>query len=238
MRQVVERAARHADALITAAGAARDEIVGELGLDPSRFTVVHHGATLPARPPATPEQSVRERFGLGARRVVLCVAAKRPHKNQELLVRGAEHLPGDVAVVLAGHPEPYDAELRRLAGELGVDGSVIFADYVADPDLEALWGMAGCAAFPTRAEGFGMPVLEALARAVPVACSDLPVLREVAGELPCFFDPDDPQGAARAVAAALDIPRPLPGAVEWAKRFTWEAAAEGTWAAYDRALGG
>ena len=131
--------------------------------------------------------------------MVLCVATKRPHKNQELLVRAATQLPDDVVVVLAGHPEPYDAELRSLAGGLGVDGSVVFADYVPDAELEALWGMAGCAAFPTRAEGFGMPVLEALARGVPVACSDLPVLREIGGELPRFFDPDDPADAARKV---------------------------------------
>ncbi len=54
------------------------------------------------------------------RRVVLCVAAKRPHKNQELLVRAAGRLPADVVIVLAGHPEPYDRELRSLAVELGV----------------------------------------------------------------------------------------------------------------------
>ena len=97
-----------------------------------------------------------------------------------------------------------------------MDGSVVFADYVPDAELEALWGMAGCAAFPTRAEGFGMPVLEALARGVPVACSDLAVLREIGGDLPRFFDPDDPADAARKVAEALALPRPLPGAGEWA----------------------
>jgi glycosyltransferase involved in cell wall biosynthesis len=237
MRQVVSRAARHADALIAVTQAAQDEIVHELDLDSTRFSVVHHGATLPGRPPALPEGEVRERLRLRDRRVVLCVAAKRPHKNQELLVRAAAQLPDDVVVVLAGHPEPYDAELRSLAGGLGVDGSVLFADYVPDDELEALWEMAGCAAFPTRAEGFGMPVLDALARGVPVACSDLAVLREVGGDLPCFFDPDDPADAARKVAEALTLPHPLPGAGEWAGRFSWDAAAAGTWRAYDRALG-
>jgi glycosyltransferase involved in cell wall biosynthesis len=236
MRQVVSRAARHADALIAVTQAARDEIIDELDLDASRFSVVHHGAQLPDRPPARAEREVRERLRLGDRHVVLCVAAKRPHKNQELLVRAAAQLPDDVVVVLAGHPEPYDAELRSLAGGLGVDGSVVFADYVPDDELEALWGMAACAAFPTRAEGFGMPVLEALARGVPVACSDLAVLREVGGELPCFFNPDDPADAARKVTEALALPHPLPGAGEWAARFSWDAAAGETWRAYERAL--
>ena len=70
----------------------------------------------------------------------------------------------------------------------------MFADYVPDAELEALWGMAGCAAFPTRGEGFGLPVVEAMARGVPVACSDIPVLREVGGELPRCFDPGRPGG--------------------------------------------
>ena len=61
---------------------------------------------------------------------------------------------------------------------------------------------------------------------MPVACSDLPVLREVGGDLPRFFDPDDPADAARKPSSeALGLPRPLPGAAEWAARFTWEAAA-------------
>lgn len=236
MRHVVARAARDAEFLIAVTAAARDEIVAELGLDASRFSVVHHGATSPARSPAAPEADVRERLGLRDRRLVLCVAAKRPHKNQELLVRAATQLPDDVVVVLAGHPEPYDTELRSLARGLGVNGSVVFADYVPDAELEALWGMAGCAAFPTRAEGFGMPVLEALARGVPVACSDLPVLHEIGGELPRFFDPEDPADAARKVTEALGMPHPLPGAGEWAARFSWDAAAAGTWQAYERAL--
>jgi glycosyltransferase involved in cell wall biosynthesis len=234
MRQIVSRAARHADRLIAVTAAARDEIVAELDLDPARFSVVHHGATLPQRAAAAPERDVRERYSLGERRIVLCVASKRPHKNQELLVRAAPHLPDDMVVVLAGHPEPYDRELRALAAQLGMGDRLVFADYVPDADLEALWAMAVCAAFPTRAEGFGMPVLEALARGVPVACSDIPVLREVGGDLPCFFSPDDPDGAGRAIVTAAAEPRA--GGPEWAARFTWQAAARGTWQVYDRVL--
>ena len=237
MQQVVSRAARHADALIAVTAAARDEIVEELGLPAERFSVVHHGATRPTPVAPAPEHEVRERYAIGDRRVVLCVASKRPHKNQALLVKAAGRLDDDVAIVLAGHPEPYDAELRALAGDLGVRERIRFADYVPDPDLEALWGIAGVAAFPTRAEGFGMPVLEALSRGVPVACSDLPVLREVSGGLARTFDPDDASGAATAIAGALAAPGEA--AVEgpaWAARFTWEAAARGTWEAYERAL--
>jgi len=236
MQQVVSRAARHADRLIAVTAAARDEIVAELGLPPERFDVVHHGATRPDPVEPAPEAEVRRRHGLDGHRVVLCVASKRPHKNQELLVRAAARLDGDVAIVLAGHPEPYDAELRRLAADLGVQDRVRFADYVPDAELEALWRIAGVAAFPTRAEGFGMPVLEALARGVPVACSDLPVLREVSGGLARTFPPDDPEAAAAAIAGALRDPGDAATAgPAWAGRFTWRAAAEGTLEAYAKA---
>ena len=95
--------------------------------------------------------------------------------------------------------------------------------------------MAACAAFPTRAEGFGLPMIEALLRGMPVACSDLPVLREVGGEFPFYFDPDDPAGrrsgdrcgACHAAASARRRASGRPGS-------RWEAAAAGTWAVYDR----
>ena len=89
------------------------------------------------------------------------------------------------SLVLAGHPEAYDARLRQLAARArrgrAACGSPGYAD---DAELEALWRLAACAAFPTRAEGFGLPMLEAMRRGVPVACSDLPVLREVGGDVP------------------------------------------------------
>ncbi len=238
MQQVVSRAARRADGLITGTAAARDEIVDQLGLAQERLAVIHHGIAPPAASAAAPEADVRADYGLEGRRVVLCVAAKRPHKNQEVLVRAARRLDEDVAVVLVGHPEPYDGELRALAAELGVQERLRFADYVPAAELEALWQLAGVAAFPTRAEGFGLPVVEALARGVPVVCSDLPVLREVAGGLARTFGPDDPDGVAAAIAAALGEPDgAATSGPEWASRFTWAACAEATWDAYDRALG-
>ena len=109
-RATVGPAARRADALLTGSAAARDEICSLLGLDPASFLVVPHG---PGRPPGetADEERVRAKHGLSGRRLVLCVGAKRPHKNQELLVRALQLLPEDVVVALVGHPEA----LRRGA---------------------------------------------------------------------------------------------------------------------------
>lgn len=236
MGLLVKAAARRADALIAGTAAARDEICSVLNLDRARFTVVHHGHAPAQATGASAADVVRARYELENARVVLCVAAKRPHKNQELLIRAATSLDPDTAIVLAGHAEPYEAELRSLARELGVFSRIRFVGYVPDADLEGLWGIASCAAFPTLGEGFGIPVIEALAHGVPVAASDLPVLREVGGELPHYFDPTDPADAARAIQAALgdtDASRLGPA---HAARFTWSAAARATQGVYERVL--
>ena len=236
MAQVIARAARRADSLIAVSAAARDEICRVLELDPARFTVVPHGAgRLPAVQPVN-EAQLRRRYGLEDGRVVLCVAAKRPHKNQELLLRALARLPGDARVVLVGHAEPYEAELRELAERLGVTERVQFLEYLPDAELEGLWRLASCAAFPTLGEGFGLPIIEAMARGVPVACTDLPVLREVGGDAARYFPPNDTRAAVAAIEAAWADPDAPRAGRERASRFSWEAAARGTLDAYARAL--
>jgi glycosyltransferase involved in cell wall biosynthesis len=235
-RSIVGPAARRADALLTGSAAARDEICATLGLEPTRFLVVPHGAGRPPSGPVADEGEIRRSLGLEGAQVVLCVGAKRPHKNQEILLRALPHLPEDVALVLVGHPEAYDAELRSLAADLGVSGRARFLDYLPDSELEGLWRMTSCAAFPTLGEGFGLPVLEAMQRGVSVACSDIPVLREVGGEVPFYFDPRDERDVAAIISAALrDSSRTKAGKAH-AATFTWERAARGTFEAYERAM--
>jgi glycosyltransferase involved in cell wall biosynthesis len=238
MGALVKAAARRADGLITGTAAARDEICSLLRIEPARFTVVHHGHELKRTAEPATIEAVRARYKLGDLRVVLCVAAKRPHKNQELLIRAVPRLAPDTVVVLAGHPEPYELELRKLVHELGLESRVRFVGYVSDADLEGVWRAAACAAFPTLGEGFGLPVIEAMAHAVPLACSDIPVLREIGGELPHYFDPHDPVDAARAINAALADPEEARLGPAHAARFTWQAAAHATHEVYERVLAG
>jgi glycosyltransferase involved in cell wall biosynthesis len=237
MAQIMRRAAHDADALIAVSAAARDTIAARLGLDPGRFTVVPHGVGEVPRAAPAPEAPLRKRIGLPeGGRTVLCVAAVRPHKNQELLIRALPELPGDVTLVLAGRPEAYAERLRALAAELGVTDRTLLTGYLPDADLEALWALADAAAFPTRAEGFGLPVLEAMARGVPVACSDIAVLREVGGDVPVYFDPADPSAATAAIRAVLEDGERGRLGVERAAGFSWADAARGTMEAYERAL--
>nr|MBA2349578.1 glycosyltransferase family 4 protein [Solirubrobacterales bacterium] len=231
-----------ADGLITGSAAAGREIGERLHIPFERFTVVHHG---PGRPPSSvalsPEET-RQRHALPPEaRIVLCVGAKRPHKNQLLLVEALPHLEGDVVLVLAGHAESYVERLRARAEELGVSGRLRLPDYVEDEELEGLWSLAGAtgaAALPTLGEGFGLPVLEALGRGVPLACSDLDVLREVGGELLSTFDPHDPRSAAAAITAVLGDRELGARGPARAAQFSWERAARETYAVYERAWAG
>lgn len=236
MRFVVSQAARRADALIAISASARDEIMKTLGLPASRFTIVANGRGRSRKAAAADPAQVRAAFGLDGERLVLCVAAKRPHKNQEALVRAAPLLGAATDIVLAGHPEPYDAELRRIARETPGAERVRFLDYVPDAELEALWELADCAVFPTLAEGFGLPIVEAMDRGVPVACSDIPVLHEVGGDAPCYFDPHDTASVARAVEDAIrEASQRIPRGRARADGFSWSEAARGTLEAYQRA---
>jgi glycosyltransferase involved in cell wall biosynthesis len=116
---------------------------------------------------------------------------------------------------------------------------VRFLDWVDDRTLDGLYRAATCFVLPSLAEGFGLPVLEAMARGTPVACSDIPVLREVAGDTALYFDPHDADAIARALESCLADPelRARLGVLGQARArvFTWRSAAERTLESYERA---
>ena len=235
MRWAVRAAVAGADEVIAVSEAAATDISATLGLDRSRVTAVPHG---PGRAPARPANAepVLRAHALEDRRFVLCVAALRPHKNQRLLVEALPRLADDVALVVVGHDEGYGRELAERAGRLGVTARVRVIDYLPDEQLEALWGAAACVALPTLEEGFGLPALETLQRGKPLACSDIPVFREVAADAAHYFDPGDAESAAAAIEAALDDPDAATRGPERAALFSWERAARETFAVYERAL--
>jgi glycosyltransferase involved in cell wall biosynthesis len=241
LRVLVPLGARRAHRLVVDSASTRDDLVALVGVSPSRVEVVPLAASAPRSAP-TPEAELRERLGLGARRVVLTASAKRPHKNLLRLLDAHARLPaaGRPALVLPGYPTEHDADLRRRAAELGTGDEVRVTGWLPDADLEGLFALAALFAFPSLYEGFGLPVLEAMQRGVPVACSDRTSLPEVVGEAALLFDPED----AAAIAAALErllTDDALAGRLraagrERARRFTWEATARGTAEAYRRAL--
>ncbi|HEY1775115.1 MAG TPA: glycosyltransferase family 1 protein [Solirubrobacteraceae bacterium] len=232
---------RRAARIIAISKAARDDISQTLHLDPAKFDVTELGIREP--PPREPPDraAVVARLGLGDEPIVLCVAAKRSHKNLHGLIRGFAQLPTPrPRLVLPGSPNEYETELREVAAELGVADAVSFLGWISGEDLEDLFAIARCFVLPTFQEGFGLPVLEAMARGVPVACSDIPVLREVASGAALMFDPHDPASIAGAIAR-LSSEEELRDELialgrERVREFTWERTAKATLDSYRRAL--
>ncbi len=232
---------RRADRVLADSHAAAREMTAQLGLPPGRIDVVPLGVRLPDPARArTPERELRARLGLGTGPVLLCVAQKRRYKRQDVAIRALAAL-GDPAarLVLPGAPTPWEAELRGLAAELGVAGRVAFPGYVSEEDLEGLYALAAGFVLASEHEGFGLPVLEAMARGVPVACSARSALAEVAGDAALTFDPAVQAEADAAVAALLGDPgraRRLADAGR-ARDALWTGArtAGGTLAGYERA---
>jgi glycosyltransferase involved in cell wall biosynthesis len=141
-------------------------------------------------------------------------------------------------LVMAGD-DPRHPEVRQVAAALP-EGSVIFPGRLPESAIPDLYRGAAMVVLPSRAEGFGLPVIEAMACGVPVICSDLPVLHEIAEGVAVFCDPNDPAAFAQAIASMLDAPsngnrRQL--GIERARTFSWERAARQTVEAYELALG-
>jgi glycosyltransferase involved in cell wall biosynthesis len=242
MRVIVPLAARGADRVITISHSAAGEIAEQLAVPPERIDVTPLGG----RPigPATPEPELRRRLGLSDAPLILSVSARRPHKNLLRLIEAFACLSAHPAplLVLPGYETPFEDELHRRAGELGVGERVKFLGWVSDEDLEGLYAAATCFAFPSLAEGFGLPVLEAMQRGVPVACSAAGPLTEVGGDAVRYFDPLDVADMTRALSDLLNDPEPRDRVAKAGRRqasaFTWERTARETAESYERAWEG
>jgi glycosyltransferase involved in cell wall biosynthesis len=240
LAQLAPLVARRATRIVTVSEATARDLTDLLGIAADKIDVVPSG---PGRAPGAelvPEAELRATLGLGRGPLVLSVSARRPHKNLVRLIEAIGRVP-DAELVLPGYPTAFDDELREAAEEAGAADRVHLCGWIDGGQLEGLYRAATCLAFPSLAEGFGLPVLEAMARGLPVACSNTSALPEVAGDAALLFDPESVEAIAGAVAALLRDPalreRLIGRGREQATHFTWERAAAGTAASYRRALG-
>ena len=207
--------ARRADRAIAVSHATEGDLRRSYPFLDGKIAVVHHGVD--------PAFFAMERREVGD--YVLCVSTLHPHKNLDRLIRAFLRRDRGARLVIAGLRGFYASEIEKLAAESG--GRVELTGWIARAELMRLYERARAFVYPSRFEGFGMPVLEAMAAGLPVACSDIPVLREVAGDCAIYFDP----GSEDAIDAALD--RVLEAGVwgrgrDRAGGFSWDAAGEAT----------
>jgi glycosyltransferase involved in cell wall biosynthesis len=233
---------RRSHRLIADSGATRDDLVGLLHERPEKIDVVPLGLGEAHPERALPEQELRERLRLGSRPVALSLSAKRPHKNLIRLLDALASIPQPrrPMLVIPGYRTWYEKELEEHVRALGIEDDVRLLGWAPEAEIEALYATAGCFVFPSLYEGFGLPVLEAMQRGLPVACSNRTSLPEVAGDAALMFDPDRPEEIAAAMERLLaggdEVERLRAAGYERARRFTWDETARLTAEAYERAL--
>ena len=225
LKALVGPGARRATRVHAISEFTKRDVIEHLRVKPERIDVVLNGFGIAPGAPATPPATLRERFGLGDGRVVLCVSAALEHKNLRRLIEAMRGV--DAHLVIAGHAG------RETFGE---QEGVTFTGWLDDADLEGLYRLATCAVYPSLFEGFGMPALEAMARDVPLACSNATSLPEVTGDAAELFDPLDVAAMREAIRKVLTRPPELvERGRERVKAFSWERCAEGVWAIYEKA---
>ena len=220
-------AARRSDLIIAISRFTANQVEEFLAVEPSRIRVIPHGVHVP--PEAAQNTSRQD--------LVLFVGAIQRRKNVARLVRAFERMPASWRLALAGAADGFGAAEELHAVENSPRRSDIdVLGYVTQTELEALYRRARIFAFPSLDEGFGMPVLDAMANSVPVITSQRSALPEVAGDAALLVNPDDPEEIAAALvrlasdeALCDDLAR---RGRERALQFSWESALVKTWDVY------
>lgn len=218
-------AAERSDLIIAVSHFTARQVEELLKVEPSRIRVIPHGARLPMASAARREN------------LVLTVGAVQKRKNIARLVKAFERMPAGWRLAIAGSAEGYGAaeELRGVA-ESPRRAEIEVLGYVSTETLEDLYARARIFAFPSLDEGFGMPVLDAMAHGVPVASSKRSALLEVAGDAALLVDPENIEelGDALSRLAEDDALRQdlVRRGLTRASEMTWEAAVERTWKVY------
>ncbi|WP_061299355.1 glycosyltransferase family 4 protein [Herbidospora cretacea] len=242
-RSATKTAARAARRVITPSKATRDELIRVVGAAPTRIDVAYHGVDLDLfHPPAEAEvRRVTSRLGLHGRPYVAFVGPAEPRKNAPNLIRGfakaVEGMDEPPALVIAG-PAESGREVEAAMRSLPEGVTVVRTGYLPFADLAGFYGGALVAAFPSRCEGFGMPVLEAMACGTPVLTTRRTSLPEVGGDAVAYTEPDS-RSIGVALRTLLDSPgrRVELGAAGLARsrEFTWKMSAHAHLVSYQRA---
>jgi glycosyltransferase involved in cell wall biosynthesis len=237
--QVAEFARWHADAIIAVSENTRQDVIRHLGVEAERVHVVYEAAGEQFHPIENTDfvAAVTCCYGLEPGRYMLTVGTLEPRKNHIRLVEafGQLHRAREthgLKLVLAGGKGWLYGDLFRRVEDLGLTEDIVFTGFVPDADLPALMNGALVFVYPSLYEGFGLPVLEAMACGVPVITSNVSSLPEIAGDAAVLVDPRDVGSLAGAMQSLIEGEKARAvlqsKGLSQAARFSWERAARET----------
>jgi len=239
----VKRSARRADAIITVSRFSGAQISANCGVADSRIAVIYNAPAIWKPPSAARWPQLARRLGLHCDYLVT-FADGSPHKNLGALIQAFAQLGSSdrLRLVVVGDRAKQARWILRLQANPRLRGSIIFTGYLGDDDLSLVLGNSRLLVFPSLYEGFGLPVVEAMAAGIPVACSRAAALPEIAGNAALFFSPSDTAAMTRAIETLLTN-EPLRKNLAAAGRaraahFSWTRAALQTIEVYERTAGG
>jgi glycosyltransferase involved in cell wall biosynthesis len=228
MDAVAMRGLRRADHLITNSEYTKQTVVDVLGVASERIDAIHLGVDRARFRPRPVPDDFRARYDLRVgQRYILAVGTEDPRKNLAALLRAMPTIArdvGNIRLLKVGAPAFVEQRRRHLelCRELDIEAFVRWFDEVPEDDLPLFYNVADVFAFPSIYEGFGFPVLEALACGTPVVAARRASIPEIAGELGTLVDDPSPHELARAITAALRAEQPdVEALVAWATRFAW-----------------
>lgn len=245
-RVMVRRALSRADRIITVSYNSKRDLVDYFGITPSRVDVIYNGVSSRFRPdvPREERDRVAQKYGL-RRPYLLFLGGERPHKNAQNVIRAfgeARRSRPDLPHVLAlAGPVPKNtARIDALIGALDLGSVIARPGLIEEGDLPGLLSGADVLLYPTLYEGFGLPVVEAMASGTPVLTSSTSALQEIAGGYAFLVDPLDVDAIARGIVALTTDPKIRSDYVELGRKraldFSWQKAAERTLEVYGEAL--
>jgi glycosyltransferase involved in cell wall biosynthesis len=227
-----KRRLRYASHILTVSEYVRRELIEELGVPEYAITAVHEAPDpIFARQPHNETVRALESHGW-PKEYVLFVGTLEPRKNLSALIRALSMAKTKVPLVLVGWQGWGRSEWRQEINAHGLEERVILAGYVDEAALVSLYNGASVFVYPSLYEGFGLPILEAMACGCPVICSNVSSLPEVAGDAALLIDPQRPEELSHALDKVLtdsELRRQMVArGLERASEFTWQKTAAGT----------
>ncbi|MBI4363702.1 MAG: glycosyltransferase family 4 protein [Candidatus Doudnabacteria bacterium] len=240
---VLFNAIKKAKKIIAVSQSTKNELKEFFQIPDEKIQVIYEGASESYKVMDKQEafQQISNRYGV-TKQYILYVGVWRRYKNLPNLAQAFSNLIDrglDYQLILAGEPDPFYPDIKKKALAVKHADKIICPGRIREQDMQALYNAASLFVLPSKAEGFGLTALEAASCGIPIACSDIPTLREVLGQAAEYFDPENLENMTDILESLLNNPKRQEElanlALSRSKHFSWKKAAEETIKLYEQA---